>query len=260
MEDTPTNLDSNTPNWLLRLRNIALIIIGLLTAWNTYRTDVANKKLDIQAKQLDQTIREREFANGLRFKVFEEVKNALNDTNGKMQEVVKVMVEQMLVDDSSFQQKMISVLLASRSIKESVKNDVEQTQLYEEEEDNIAHSEALHQITQDAASFGKYRVDVFYLEDQLPNSKGKAELAVKELKQKYPNFIIKLRLLPQSINARESYRIDGLEMRYEKEEYQIAKEINQYLQAKNVFNGAALEMNMIQYHTPAYISIFVGAN
>jgi len=260
--------DKHVPKWILTIRNIVLVVIGLLTAWNTYRTGANKEELDIQARKMDQTIKQKEFENELRFKVFDEVKTALANPDSNMQEVVRVMVEQILADDSAFQQKMQTVLLASNNTKKSIKEAMKNTEQYQEEEKELVQqvqrtSEAISQlstpasISEEASARKKFRIDVFHLEDIISESHGRAVQIQKLLMKKYPTYDIRLRLLPKSINAREGYRIDSNQIRYESGESKTAKEVYDLIVQASVFPREQPQMHQIAFPTPNYISIFV---
>lgn len=259
--------DKNVPKWILMIRNIVFIVIGILTAWNTYTTEATNAKLDNQTKLLDQTIKQKEFENELRFKVFEEVKNSLsNPEDSIMQEVVRVMVEQILADDTTFQQKMKTVLLACKTTKLSVREAIKTTENYnieQKELDQYVQRNVEQKNNADAnasvpvASTEKYRVDVFCLEDIPAESKIRAEKIQKLLKRKYPKYEIRMRMLPISINAREGYRIDSNQIRYEAAESTVANEIYTEIVQAAVFSNEQPKLQLIDNPTPNYISVFV---
>ena len=262
--------EKNVPKWLLTIRNIAFVVIGLLTAWNTYRTGATKEELDIQAKKMDQTIKQKEFENELRFKVFDEVKKALATPDSNMQEVVRVMVEQILADDTSFQQKMQTVLLASNNTKKSVKEAMRNTEQYQQEQKELEQHvlvqkrpETTVQLKAPSATpvtasvKENFRIDVFYLEDIISESKGRAEQIQKLLIKKYPTYDVRLRLLPKSINAREGYRIDSNQIRYEASESAIAKEVHDLIANNAMFPHEKPIMHQISFPTPNYISVFV---
>ena len=68
-------------------------------------------KLDIQAKESDNVIKKKQFENDLRFKIYEEVKDVLYDSEGKRQDAVRIIISVMLADDSSYKSHMEALLL-----------------------------------------------------------------------------------------------------------------------------------------------------
>jgi hypothetical protein len=264
----PEPTDKYIPKWVLTTRNLILIIIGILTAWNTYISNATRSKLEAESTRLENLIKQKEFENGLRFKIFDEVKTAISQKDSILQEAVKVMIEAVLVEDSDFQDRMRTVLLASRYTVASVKRDIQNSDNFRKAQDTIFQNlESLNKAIlnnpkkddgkQQAVVSKKYIVDVFYLEDIIEESKVRAEKVARILKENNPDFIINLRLLPRTINAYPRYRIESNQIRFDEKEREIAEKIKQQVDLKKVFRLEPLELHSIKKETPNYISVFV---
>jgi hypothetical protein len=257
--------DKNLPKWILTSRNFILIVIGILTAWNTYVSSVTSSKLEAEGKKLENLIMQREFENELRFKIFDEVKLAITDTDSNLQEVVKVMIEAVLVEDSAFQERMRTVLLASRNTATSVKKDIQNTEQYKQVQAELIQTSSMHQKStsqsqgnlQGAIAKEKFRIDVFYLEDIVAESKPRAEQVVKLLQGSDFGFEVRLRLLPKSINARQGYRIDFNQIRYGKKEKSMAETIQELIESKGIFEHEQPKLLKVKTEADGYISVFV---
>ena len=249
------------PANFLSIRNIILAIIAILTAWNTYTTTVTKNKIDFTKSQLDTTkahleiqsaglnnlIRKKEFDNNLKFKIYEEVKDAVVHNDPQKQNVVVLIVNEMLADDSVFKTKLTNILLGSPNLASSVKTNIVETQKVE-----------ASFITTDAVKNKTgFTIDIFYLEDIISEAKPRAEKIEVLLKQKYPSYTIRLRLLPRSINAKSGYAISRNEIRYENKEQPIVEEILSAIVDSNVFQLEQPYLHRIRYHTNNYISLFV---
>lgn len=259
--------EKGIPSWLLKLRNIFLLIIGLLSAWNAYYGSVTNHKLDEQSKILNQRLREAEFKNDLRFKIFDEVKNAISDKDSNYQEVVKVMIEEVLTEDSAFQEKMKAVLLSSRNTSQTIKEDIHNTENFHSEEqelkktiEEIEAKLTLEESASEKASgsmFANHRIDVFFIGDKNNSSAKYAEEIVTLLKQKCAGADIKIRLLPHSVNAKRDYRISNNQVRYDTGEDKKAQALKDIIDSAHILPAGIDELHKMPMKTSHYLSIYV---
>ena len=121
MGDQSAN-DKYIPKQLLSARNIVMAILTMATGICVFVTTVTTSRLESKLKSQEYEIKEQEFHNELRFKIFEEVKRAIADSaNYTSQEAVRVMIELLLQDDTVFRNKMEEVLLASATTNLSIK-------------------------------------------------------------------------------------------------------------------------------------------
>lgn len=256
-----SHVERNVPKWLLTARGIVVVVIGIFTAWNTYFTEVTKNQLERQAAELDNTIKRKVFENELRFKVFEEVKNAISKPDSNLQEVVRLMIEEVLNEDSTFQEKMKNILLASNNTASSVKTDIKLTEQYNEEQKEIIRLSSLttasERPTPAVTERGNNRIDVFYLDDKANGAMDKASRVVDLLKRKYPQSDIRVRLLPSTINARQGYRIDANQIRHEQSEHDWAGEIRKVISDASIIAGKDLHLHAVGNKTPNYLSVFV---
>ena len=253
------------PRWIIGIRNVLLIIIGLLTAWNTYKSDKIDGELEAESQRLQNLITQKEFENELRFKVFDEVKNAISGKDTALQEAVKIMIETILNDDSTFQEKMRTILLASGNTSEEVKKDIQETEKFRVSQEKLkVQQQNFTKQTEDpssdisiAQSKYEFRVDVFYLEDILAESKPRAEKVVSLLKKEYPKYDVRLRLLPRTINAQKGYRVDFNQIRYGAGEKAVAEKIASKISSKNIFELEKPKLYTVKSKSDKYISIFI---
>lgn len=250
------------PKGLLTTRNIIVLIIGLLTAFNTLWTGITSNKLEIQSKTLEQALRKKEFENELRFKVFEEVKKAISGdkSDSSMRDVVSVIVDQMLIDDTAFQERMKTILMASRNTPKQIKDEIRNSDQFKIEQQQLVMQVQKSPDNTKAISTNsgvKYRIDVFYLEDKLNESSARAETVRNKLKARYPGYDVRVRLLPRSVNASQGYRIDSNQIRFEGSEKNLATEIKGLLESSDILPNNKLKMMQTTYSTPNYVSVFI---
>lgn len=261
---------------LLTTKNVVLIVIAILTAWNTYTTQVTKNKLDITKAQLDTAkarleiqsvvianqsavldtdIRKREFGNNLKFKLYEEVRNAITGREPKIQDAVVLIINEMLADDSLYRAKLSNILLNSQNTDAAVKTNIVQTQKLEYT--FVAEQTQTLATLSRTKNEDKFTIDVFYLEDVKQEARPGAEKIVKLLQAKYPQHTVRIRLLPKIINAKSGYGISSNQVRYEPGEKKLAEEVIDYINGEKVFPREQLIGHPVLSKTAHYISVFV---
>lgn len=262
------------PGWLLRWKNIILLVIGVFTAWNTYTSNVTTNELKIKADKQEQALRQQEFDNQVRFKVFEEVKRAVDSKNRALQEAVIVIVDEMLASDTVFKEKMRTILLASHSVDNAVKSDVLAVQAFEDGESvplqrvpvssettgsrgpaSVGSSNEETTTAAPALADTSLRIDVFYLEDLESEAEPLAQRVAGVLSERYKH--VRLRLLPTAVNARKGYRVDHNQLRYEDAELKVAQEVLRLVNGTGVFTNEDMVLREVSNKTPNYISVFI---
>lgn len=230
-----------------------LLIIGGILAF--YFTTVKNSletkaiRLENAASVIETELKEKGFYNNLKIQMYIEVKEAIMKEDVKLQKAVLLLLNELLANDSLFREQLITVLLASPSVDKSVKK----------EQQNIDLKTGIFLKEENAILTKDFAIDVFYLEDIINESEPRAQLVVNALSNKYPNYQIRLRKLPININAKSSYRISENQIRYEKDEMSIAKEVLQLIKDKNIFQNeqpALVEIRPLK-PTPKYLSVYV---
>lgn len=250
------NYDSNTiTGKFFTLKNIIIAILAILTGINTYtstknkndleiatmRIDTAQRKLNLQSTELDNIIKRREFDNNLKMEMYKETKDAIGK-DSLTQNATLVILNEMLADDSAFRWKLKSILSQSPSLKAQA--------VIQKKLDVFSYQ-------QSSLVKSKFTIDVFYLEELVKEALPRAKRIVEVLKQKFPSYNVRLRVLPTAVNIQSGYRIDANKIRYEKSETAIAKQVRDIIIASRVLQIEQPQMNMIRYSTPNYISVFV---
>lgn len=265
------DIDDRNDGWISRLftlKNIILAVLMVLTAWNTYRTQITQNKLDIAQKQLDTAqskleiqsitlenlLKKKEFESNLKFKIYEEVKEAVVKRDKQLQDVVVIIVNEMLADDSIFRSKMNNLLLGSPFTDNSIKASIIKTQIAESE-----FTKKTMSVERAGGNSKQLTIDVFYLEDILQESIPRTDNIVQELKKKFPDAIIRKRLLPRSINAQSGYRIGSNQIRFKVFQEPLAIEIKKLITDKKIFQLEQLQLQPVKANASSsnYISIFV---
>lgn len=230
---------------------IAIMAGALGLYFNSVKQNLENQALEIKnaASKIESELREREFSNELKIQMYSEVKDAISKDDEKLQSAVLLMINEMLADDSLFREKLITILLASPTTSVSVK----------ETQNEITDKSVIFQKEQKAIDNSKFTIDVFYLEDIIAESQPRAEKIQHLLEQKYPNYDVRLRLLPRLTNAKSGYRISANEIRFEESEKDIAEDLKSLIVNEGIFELEQPRLKLIypKKQTPNYLSLFV---
>ena len=200
----------------------------------------------------------REFDREFKFKIYEDVKQAVIDGNEKVQFVTADFVS-VMVQDELFRDALLNSLINARNTKESVKQVIRQNLANEAEyqiqqkdlRQNLAKIEVLDSSTLiTSPPPDKFRVDIFYLEETDNKHQSKLKAQKLALKIDTNSYQVRVRVLPKLTNAKSGYSIRQNQIRYEKSEEKIANEINRVL-------GKGFLLNQIASSMDNYISVFV---
>lgn len=264
--------DKYIPKKLLSIRNIVMAILTMATGICVFITMVTTSRLERKLKSQEYEIKEQEFHNELRFRIFEEVKRSIADSaNYTSQEAVRVMIDLLLQDDTVFRNKMEEVLLASATTNLSVKQRIKNTKLFVQSEDStfqttektIEQDDNLEQsvemsgqpmaVSSPAPSLSQIKIDVFYLDNASKTIVEKAQQIAQKLHLMNPSFLTQTRSLPSIVNAKPGYQIFSNEIRFEESERAYANEINKII--ANM--GTTIAKHVISYKTDQYVSVFI---
>ena len=203
-------LEKLNSKWVTPLFAIIAIVYGFIFKLNSDQLDQNTKNLKNLQTQMDNELRMKEFDNNLKLTIYKEVKDAIEQKDTSLQKATLIVVNEMLKDDTLFREKLKTVLFASSNSKKL-----------------IAVQQKIDQfsVDQKSANVKGFKIDVFYLDDIPDEARPRADRIVSLLREKYPNYTIRRRLLPKEINARSGYRIDANQIRFEPVEKQIANDV-----------------------------------
>lgn len=265
------------PDKLVQVKTIVLAVLALLTAWNTYTTQVTQNKLKITEAQLDTAkqkleiqeniltnqklaldteLRQREFGNNLKFKLYEEVRNAISGKDPRVQDAVVLIINEMLADDSLYRGKLSNILLHSNNTAEAVKTSIIDTQKAELQFE-VDQRKAFSTSKSTSATRTAFTIDVFYLEEKSNEAQPHATQIADLLRQHYPDYTIRVRLLPRSVNARSGYGINFNQVRFEQQETSVAKEVIDVIRGSNILSAEPPVGHPVSNVTRNYMSVFV---
>lgn len=223
---------------------IAGVSMGIFTLLNYFLYDRANKEMTNNQLKIENELRPLEFENNLKLALYKEVKESIEQKDTTLQNATLLIVNEMLDGDSIFREKLINILLQSTNSQKLIES---QQKLDE------------FKIGQASIRPGVFTIDIFYLEDFIKEAEPRAEAIYSILRSKYPNYNIRKRLLPRSINAKLGYQIDFNQIRYDigtKEEL-LAKDILNEVQRNGIFQREQPVLKGISNDTKNYLSLFI---
>lgn len=239
--------------WDAAIKYIILPALTVLTAYNTVVTDKAKSQLELEAQrlqnisaQIQNDLKTKEYEKQIKFDLYKEVKEAVKKSPEE-QKVVSIFVIEMLADAPDLKNNFLNILKYTTNNPEVriflEKNEKEETKFNNEQ----------------TSAPSAFTIDVFYVDDTRPLSKGLAEQAAERLKKHFPaTYQIRTRLLPRSINAQGAYKISRNEIRFQEVERAIAMEALTVLdESPKLMDLEAPYLRETVHNTPNYISIFI---
>ncbi len=235
-----------TREFLLRWAPIVLsAAAGICSVVVFFLYGSTHKELTNIGLRIENELRPREFENNLKLTLYKEVKEAVGHKDTSLHKVTLLVVNEMLEHDSVFREKLINILLQSATSPQSL----------------LATQQRLDEFnaSDTLPSTERITVDVFYLEDSESRSKPRAEAVRTLLQTRYPDYTVRVRLLPTSINVRSGYRIDRNQIRHDAHEQQLATDILNTLKEGRILQHEPV-LKRVKNNTYNYISVFVKDN
>lgn len=242
-----TFLENLNKYWATPVIAIVGGLLGLYFSIVKHGLDTQAANLQNTALRIETQLKEKEFTNDLKLHMYSEVKEAITHNDKKLQSAVLLIVNELLADDSAFRDKLVYLLHASPNTSDSVKVEIQKI----EKKENAFYTEQVMKPQQ------TFTIDVFYIEDVLKEALPRANQVKKLLDAHYPDYQVRLRMLPKSINARSGYRIESNEIRFDDEEKDLAQKIQQLLKTSGIFKLEQPRLREVSKVTPNYMSVFV---
>lgn len=212
-------IQSLNNKWVTPIITIITAIYGLIFGFYFNKIDVQEKKLKQIETEVNTKIKEKEFINNIRMSLYQEVKDAIKNKDTQLQKVTLILVDELLREDTTFRNKLVTVMLAGSETKSLMKA-----------QDDLVHAEELETNKTDG-----WMITVFYLEDIIKESQPRAEKIYELIKQKYPKIMVYLKPLPKIVNSKENYRISQNLIRVNPENENFAKTLLDLLNNGDIF-------------------------
>lgn len=247
------------------------VVTALMVAWLNYSVSERDQVIQAELSKINAQVtldreerEERESNQQFNLKIYEIVTASLEEKNAKKQEAaqafVVVMVEEPLRSsllnvlkqggDPEVQKNIGQILEAEKKFKEAIDT---QTQ--------VTVSPDTQGLISPSYQWGDWDFDIFWCAGAGSAAKQQADLIGKQLLAEGSKGRIRIRELPESINAKAGYQISGYVIRRNnnKQETEAAgalKDLAESVLDKNGFK-ATFSVGISYQNTPWYVSAFV---
>jgi hypothetical protein len=213
-------------------------------------------ELDLLVKKNKEEREERESNQGFNLKIYEIVTKSLEEKNAQKQEAAKAFVVVMV--DEPLRSSLLNVLKQGGEL--DVKEDI--GKILAAEEKFQTYSALVPKKTREIAptySWGEWDFDVFWCAASGDQARMQAEKIGEQLVSEGAKGRIRIRELPDSINAKSGYQIDGYAIRRNSGEEKTAQALKQLAEKALQRNGDSAEfsVSLTRQNTPWYISVFL---
>ena len=224
------------------------VITGVLVVFLNHSVS----KVDARLRENSELRAERESRQRVDFQIYNMVVESLESSNPKKQQVAKALVIVMASD--ALRQQLLAVLeqAGTDTIRQQVADILDNENRFSAEQQEIAvHAPKRSGV----ADWKQYNYDIFWCEKSGPEAQTLAERVVAELRDKGATGRLRVRQLPESINARQGYRISGYVIRPNANEVDIANMLKGYGDA--ILQDEEFVVTFSGTPTPMYLSAFI---
>ncbi len=243
------------------IKEVLVPVITVATATMVGILNFSVSKVETQLQQRDQEIRERdqerierESLETFNFKIYDAVRESLEVSNPQQQEVAKALVTYMA--DEPLRTGLLNVLrdAGTEEVKREVAGLLEREQKFNKEE---AEVEATPRSAEASFDWEDIDYDIFWCESSGPRAEEQATRIVEEMRRQGAKGRLRVRLLPDSINARPGYQHSGYVIRLNRGEEQQARRLKQLGNEVLAEFGADFEISLSRQSTRWYLSAFI---
>ena len=237
------------------LSALTAIAVGLLTVYvskQNANTEARFKLVESNISESKEQREERESTQNFNFKIYDLVLKSVEEKNAQKQEIAKTFVVVMV--DEPLRSSLLKVL--EKKGQPLVRQDVEKTL---NSEKSISYTEGtkptVSKKEQPSYNWANWDIDVFWFSSSDDMAKSQANEIAKQILSEGAKGRIRVKELPDSINAKSGYRVNGYVIRKNNSEIDIAKalkKLGDLTLGKNVFTWQTTLQD-----TPWYVSVFV---
>ena len=213
-------------------------------------------EIDLLVKKSKEDREERESNQNFNIKIYDIVTKSLEEGNLKKQEAAKAFVVVMV--EEPLRTSLLNVLRhgGAPTVKANIGRILEQ-----EEKFQSKVSTAPEKKREDTPTYnwGEWDLDIFWCSVSGDVAKQQAEVIGEQLLAEGAKGRIRIRELPESINAKSGYQIEGYAIRRNSNEKEAASALK-LLAEKSLNNSgvqAEFSLGLTRQSTPWYISAFV---
>lgn len=233
------------------IKDVVIPVITVLTGAMVVYLNNSVSEIDSKLKASQEQRAERESFQSFDLKIYDKVIASLESDNPKRQKVAKALVVVMASD--SFRTRLLNVLeqAATDTVRQEVKRLIEQESKFKAEEEYVKAQPKAHS---ESASWKNYNYDIFWCEKSGEKAKQFAEDVIGLLRENGASGRLRVRELPESVNARRGYQIAGYVIRANQNEIEIAKKLQK---SGKAIVDKEFVVTFSAQATPLYISAFI---
>ncbi|MCO7223386.1 hypothetical protein [Pleionea sp. CnH1-48] len=216
-------------------------------------------EIDLLIKRSKEERAERESNQDFNIRIYDIVTQSLEEGNPKKQEAAKAFVIVMV--EEPLRSSLLNVL--KQGGEPAVKANIGRILAQEEKFLNKVYAEPEKQRSAPASyNWGQWDFDVFWCSSSGNIAKSQAKAIGDQLLSEGAKGRVRIRELPESINAKAGYQIDGYTIRKNKDETEAADAIKALAEKslKKLGNQSQFSIGLTRQKTPWYISVFVCPN
>ena len=198
---------------------------------------------------------ERESNQDFNLRIYDIVTQSLEEGNSQKQQAARAFVVVMV--DEPLRSSLLNVLKQGGS--QNTKNEISKILLAEQKFQNVTYwAPKKEREAESSYNWGNWDFDIFWCASSGERAKLHAQAIAKQLKAEDAEGRIRVRELPNSINAKSSYQIDGYEIRRNTKDTKIAtalKRLSESTLKQTLDINFSITTN--KQKIPKYISAFV---
>lgn len=234
-------IDKLNNKWVTPIVAIITAIYGMVFGFYFNKMDLQEKKLKQVETSLNTKLREKEFINNLRLTLYQEVKQSMKSQDTNQQKVTLLLIDELLKEDTSFRDKLVTLVLSHTKSPTLVK----------EQEEYMTFNEVEQSIK------GRWNISIFWLEDIPSESQPRAIKIADLIRKRYPTINVRVRKLSKMVNSKSGYRISQNLVRAEQSESKLASDIIKLVNNSGILENEKLILTNSSTKSFQNFSIFV---
>jgi hypothetical protein len=226
------------------------LLVALLTLWTNRQSQVDIQQIQQHQSEATHSLEQIKHLNDYSLHVYKEVVDALKQRDERLERVATALVEAMPADSSLRASLLQAITVGARS--EEAK-----------EEAAFAAEQPVPRALAKSEG-GRWDIDIFYCEGVWDGQR-RAEAFARELRGKPLGEAsrvgrVRARKLPEVVNSRAGYQVEGIQIRHEGSESEAGRALQEAIRSRvtQLYGGRA-EIQLVQstQSTPGYLSLFL---
>lgn len=213
-------------------------------------------EIDLLVKKTKEEREERESNQDFNLKIYDIVTKSLEENNARKQETAQAFVVVMV--EEPLRTSLLNVLKqgGEPSVRKNISKILEAEEKFQT---NVALVPDQKRVAASTYNWGKWDFDIFWCSTSGAKAKAQAESIGEQLAAEGAKGSIRIRELPESINAKSGYQIDGYAIRRNSNETEAAAALKSLAEQASERSGSksTFTESLTRQSTPWYISAFL---